>query len=119
MKRRQVLALVGASTTFGAGCTLNPGSVSITVQNFTPERAHVRLQLACGDAECYANAVEVPGDGKRHLKDVVAAGNYTLTVSTDRFGDASRPVDMNRCEDQEVSVAILPSEELDVQLKRC
>lgn len=119
MKRRRVLALLGVSTTFTAGCMRESGSISITVQNFTSESARIELRLATGETERYTDIVVISGDGKRHLENVVDGGEYTLTVSTDRFGETSRPISMNGCKEQEVSVAILPSEELDVQLKRC
>ena len=119
MRRRRILSVLGAWVVFLPGCVTNSKSISITVQNFASETAEITLKLVRDENERYENTVTVPPDRKVHLKEVADGGKYTLTVSTDEFGDQTRPISMNGCDEQEISVAVLPSEDIDIQLKRC
>lgn len=111
--------MLGTGVVFLSGCLANSGSITITVQNFASETARITLKLDQDEEERYKNTVTVAPGRKQHLKEVVDGGKYTLNVSTDKFSDQTRPISMNGCDEQEVSVAVLPTEKLDIQLKRC
>ena len=111
--------MLGTWFVLSPGCLTDSGAISITVQNFASETAQITLKLVRDGNERYENTVTVPPDRKVHLKEVADGERYALTVSTDKFGDQTRPISMNGCDEQEISVAVLPSGDIDIQLKRC
>lgn len=114
-----MLSLLGASITFTAGCTLRTGTVSLTVQNFSSTDTQFDIRLLRDGSEVYSTTLMVPAGGKRHQDAVVDGGSYELALSADSFGEATGPISMNDCEEQEVSIAVLPEGEIHIQLKQC
>lgn len=98
---------------------MDPGTISIEVRNFTAEKARIHLQLKQNDTVQYTKTTTLAPDGGTRLKNVVDGGEYQLEISTDKYGEVETSLTMNDCDEQEVSVVILKSGRIDVQMKTC
>ena len=115
-----ILALlgVGAYVLTQSGGEALETSVSLTAQNFSDETHRLRLELSDDSGPVFAEVVDLASGEKRHFEQIAPGGRYTLSATLGA-DDLTRPISMNDCAEQEISVAVLPSDRLDVQSRRC
>ena len=109
MRRRHLLSCfaLGASSSVLAGCGLfDRGTISISIMNRSDRAHQLELTLAQDGEESYSNDYELSPEATVYEEDVLTGGQYAVRAVVDQETTARYRLQMNDCDEQELTVTL-------------
>lgn len=117
--RRELLRLTGLTLSLGTtGClgSFRDGGVSIRAENRDDRRHTVGVTFESGEETVFGDEYTVPSGEETTAADVVAAGEYLVTVELDSTDPTRVDFTMGGCDSNTLFVSIQPGGEFEASV---